>query len=64
MLLLSSLERFVPNYKCDIQHKLIAVIGGLDSQVSLHVATVLDIYKIPQVECLSAQSYLTPCTEV
>ncbi|XP_066486412.1 vomeronasal type-2 receptor 26-like [Tiliqua scincoides] len=49
MLLLSSVERFVPNYKCDNQHKLIAVIGGVDSRVSLHVATLLDIYKVPQL---------------
>ncbi|XP_066486409.1 vomeronasal type-2 receptor 26-like [Tiliqua scincoides] len=50
MLLLSSLERFVPNYKCDMQHNLIVVIGGLDSQISRHVASVLDIYKVPQVQ--------------
>ncbi|XP_062992865.1 extracellular calcium-sensing receptor-like [Elgaria multicarinata webbii] len=49
MLLISTLERLIPNYICNIQHSLIAVIGGLDSQVSIHVATILDIYKIPQL---------------
>ncbi|XP_033024527.1 vomeronasal type-2 receptor 26-like [Lacerta agilis] len=49
MLLLSTLKRFFPNYKCDNQDDLRAVIGGLDSQVSLHVATILDQYKIPQL---------------
>ncbi|XP_033024299.1 vomeronasal type-2 receptor 26-like [Lacerta agilis] len=48
MLLLSTLEKFLPNYICNIQNNLTAVIGGLESQVSLHVATILDIYKIPQ----------------
>ncbi|XP_053216083.1 vomeronasal type-2 receptor 26-like [Podarcis raffonei] len=49
ILLTSTLERFVPNYICNIQNNLIAVIGGLDSEISLHVANALDIYKIPQL---------------
>ncbi|XP_062992894.1 vomeronasal type-2 receptor 26-like [Elgaria multicarinata webbii] len=49
MLLLSFVERLVPNYMCNIQNNLIAVIGGLDPEISLHVANVLDIYKIPQL---------------
>ncbi|XP_063158541.1 vomeronasal type-2 receptor 26-like [Candoia aspera] len=49
MLLLSATERLVPNYLCNIQNNVISVIGGLDAQISLHVATILDIYKIPQL---------------
>ncbi|XP_028560153.2 vomeronasal type-2 receptor 26-like [Podarcis muralis] len=49
LLLTSSPDRFVPNYKCDTQNDLIGVIGGLDPLTSLYAATVLDIYKIPQL---------------
>ncbi|XP_061447622.1 vomeronasal type-2 receptor 26-like [Rhineura floridana] len=49
MLLLSTLENFSPNYVCGIKNNLTAVIGGLDSQISLYVGTILDIYKIPQL---------------
>ncbi|KAJ7313854.1 hypothetical protein JRQ81_005609 [Phrynocephalus forsythii] len=48
MLLLSTLERFFPNYVCDIKKNLVAVVGGLDSDTSLYMATLLDSYKIPQ----------------
>ncbi|XP_034279075.1 vomeronasal type-2 receptor 26-like [Pantherophis guttatus] len=49
MLLLSATERLVPNYLCNFQNKVIAVIGGLDAEISLHVANLLDIFKIPQL---------------
>ncbi|XP_032092123.1 vomeronasal type-2 receptor 26-like [Thamnophis elegans] len=51
--LLSSMEELVPNYVCNIQNDVVAVIGGLDAQISLHVATILDTYKKPQGICFS-----------
>ncbi|XP_053120361.1 vomeronasal type-2 receptor 26-like [Hemicordylus capensis] len=47
--LLSSWERMVPNFNCEKQKNLVTVIGGLDSEISLQMATLLDIYKIPQI---------------
>ncbi|XP_077169286.1 vomeronasal type-2 receptor 26-like [Paroedura picta] len=46
--LLSTYNRFIPNYKCLIQNNLIAVIGGLYSTTSLYVAGILGLYKVPQ----------------
>ncbi|XP_077171545.1 vomeronasal type-2 receptor 26-like [Paroedura picta] len=49
MQLLSTKNRFIPNYKCDFWSNLIAVVGGAEAKTSLYIATVLSIYNIPQL---------------
>ncbi|XP_060546916.1 vomeronasal type-2 receptor 26-like [Pantherophis guttatus] len=47
--LLSTWVKFIPNYKCDSQSTNMATIGGPDSQTCVFMATILSIYKIPQL---------------
>ncbi|XP_066486553.1 vomeronasal type-2 receptor 26-like [Tiliqua scincoides] len=47
--LLFKSQRFLPNYKCERQKKLLAVIGALESDNSFYLADVLGLFKIPQV---------------
>ncbi|XP_054850465.1 vomeronasal type-2 receptor 26-like [Eublepharis macularius] len=47
--LLFKSHKSVPNYKCDTQKNLIAVVGGFDGDTSFDMADILGLYKIPQV---------------
>ncbi|XP_039182786.1 vomeronasal type-2 receptor 26-like [Crotalus tigris] len=47
--LLFKSQEFVPNYKCDSQKYLIAIIGGLDFDTSSYIAEITGFFKIPQL---------------
>lgn len=46
----STQHRFAPNYQCNTENNVIAVIGGLGSETSHLLADMLEVYKLPQVE--------------
>ncbi|XP_077169565.1 vomeronasal type-2 receptor 26-like [Paroedura picta] len=46
---LSAQQRLVPNFSCDNQQKFIAVIGGRLFETSAQMASILNIYKTPQM---------------
>ncbi|XP_032092282.1 vomeronasal type-2 receptor 26-like [Thamnophis elegans] len=47
--LFSTKGQFLPNYNCDTQHRPIAVLGGPTSDVCVHMAIILSLYKMPQL---------------
>ncbi|XP_070583186.1 vomeronasal type-2 receptor 26-like [Erythrolamprus reginae] len=47
--LLFKSDRFFPNYKCGFQKNLMAIIGGLGSDTSSHMAEIVEFYKVPQM---------------
>ncbi|XP_025033313.1 vomeronasal type-2 receptor 26-like, partial [Python bivittatus] len=54
MELLSTWEKFIPNYKCDASNNPVAVIGGPNVNTYLPMTTILSIYKVLQLTYGSA----------
>lgn len=52
MQLISTKNKFIPNYECGLKNKLSAIIGGLHSETSHLITNALGIYKTPQVGCM------------
>ncbi|XP_060089041.1 vomeronasal type-2 receptor 26-like [Heteronotia binoei] len=46
---LSTGDQLVPNYRCSRQEKLLSVIGSLYSRISMQMASLLGLFKIPQI---------------
>ncbi|XP_032092485.1 vomeronasal type-2 receptor 26-like [Thamnophis elegans] len=51
--LLFKYQEFVPNYKCDSQKNLKAIIGGLDFATSSYISEIIGFLKIPQLTCVA-----------
>ncbi|XP_053117023.1 vomeronasal type-2 receptor 26-like [Hemicordylus capensis] len=49
--LLFNAERFFLNYECGSKKRLMAIIGGLGYDFSMHMANIIGLYKIPQFTC-------------
>ncbi|XP_067325691.1 vomeronasal type-2 receptor 26-like [Anolis sagrei] len=49
MEILSRRGRFFPNYKCDIESLPVAVIAGLNYEFCFDMASVMSMYKMPQI---------------
>nr|XP_056700650.1 vomeronasal type-2 receptor 26-like [Euleptes europaea] len=46
---LSARGQMVPNYRCNRKEELLSVIGSLNSRISLQMAFLLGLFKIPQL---------------
>ncbi|XP_038623790.1 vomeronasal type-2 receptor 26-like [Tachyglossus aculeatus] len=57
LILLSGAGRTVPNYNCEGRSKLVAVIGGVKSSLSIAGANMLGFHKIPQLSGVSYTVY-------
>ncbi|XP_051832625.1 vomeronasal type-2 receptor 26-like [Antechinus flavipes] len=46
---LSGTDQIIPNYNCGKGGKVVAVIGGATSALSVQMGTLLDLYHLPQI---------------
>ncbi|XP_060089036.1 vomeronasal type-2 receptor 26-like [Heteronotia binoei] len=55
---LSMGDHIVPNYRCSRQEKLLSVIGSLYSRISMQMASLLGLFKVPQIDPSEVPQYL------
>ncbi|XP_060231961.1 vomeronasal type-2 receptor 26-like [Meriones unguiculatus] len=46
---LSGRSDYIPNYKCNTQHKALGIISGNKPEFSASIATLSELYNVPQV---------------
>ncbi|XP_060232213.1 vomeronasal type-2 receptor 26-like [Meriones unguiculatus] len=46
---LSGRSDYIPNYKCNTQHKALGILSGNKPEFSAAIATLLELYNVPQV---------------
>ncbi|XP_032092325.1 vomeronasal type-2 receptor 26-like [Thamnophis elegans] len=51
---LSTKDKFIPNYKCNVQNNTVAVIGGPRTRTCFNMANILCNFKFPQITYGSA----------
>uniref|UniRef100_A0A8C5RRA7 G-protein coupled receptors family 3 profile domain-containing protein n=1 Tax=Laticauda laticaudata TaxID=8630 RepID=A0A8C5RRA7_LATLA len=56
--LLFKVHEFVPNYLCRGSQNLIGIIGGLSSDTSSRMAEIFQLFRIPQVEAKTIDSWI------
>ncbi|XP_053120586.1 vomeronasal type-2 receptor 26-like [Hemicordylus capensis] len=61
--LLSEQKQGFPNFRCGSQYKMSAVVGGLSSEASIQIATILGLYKTPQISYGSGHPVLRDKTQ-
>uniref|UniRef100_A0A4W3GBY7 G-protein coupled receptors family 3 profile domain-containing protein n=1 Tax=Callorhinchus milii TaxID=7868 RepID=A0A4W3GBY7_CALMI len=57
--LVSGKETFTPNYQCKLNSTLAAVVGGSISTISIAMASVLGLYRYPQISYFSSAPILS-----
>ncbi|XP_042329680.1 vomeronasal type-2 receptor 26-like [Sceloporus undulatus] len=53
---------YAPNYKCERGKNVLSVVGGLSIETSIHMATILSTYKMPQLSYAIHQTTISEKT--